>query len=142
MEIRKAACVVAMVALVIGASGCKTVSKSDYFVVSLKDINDPSQRCGVFPEKLYARDGVKWIVVANYIQAEVGDLSKNSVKVEVSNALATGSDPEIVKTLRPGEIMTFKLKKGLISKKEFRFKVTTPAGGCLDKLPNPRIVIP
>ena len=142
MEIRKAACVVAMVALVVGASGCKTVSKADYFVVSLKDVDNPSQNCGVFPEKLYSRAGVKWIVVANYIQEEAGDPGKNSVRVEVSNVLTTGSDPEIVETLAPGEIMTFKLRKGLISKKEYRFKVSTPNGGCLEDLPNPKIVIP
>ncbi len=142
MEIRKAAYVVAMVALVVMASGCKSVSNADYFVVSLKDVDNPSQGCGVFPDKLYVRNGVKWIVVANYIQKEVGDLGKNSVKVEVSNALINGSEPKIIKTLKPGEIMSFKLKKGLISKKEYRFEVSTPTEGCLKDLPNPRIVIP
>lgn len=142
MEIRKATMLVATVVLVVAVSGCQTVSKTDYVVVSLKDVDEPSQGCGIFPDRLYVRKGVKWIVVANYIQPEAGDPGKSIVRLEISNALTKTSAPKIIKSLDPGEIASFKLKKGLISKKEYRFKITTPTGGCLEGLPNPRIVIP
>ncbi len=52
MEIRKATILVAIVMLVVAASGCQTVAKSDYIVVSLRNVTNPSLKCGWHPEVL------------------------------------------------------------------------------------------
>lgn len=141
MELRKAATLVAIVVLVVAAGGCKTVAKSDYHVISLKDANHPELGCGNFPKELKVRKNTKWIVIANYAPKDPGDPNMNSVKVQVDQNLTNGNH-DIVKELFAGEIMTFKLNRELSSGTQQGITFAAPGGYCTSGLPNPQIVIP
>jgi hypothetical protein len=141
MEIRKAACVVAMVVLVVAVSGCQTVSNSDYWVVSLKDADNPGLGCAMYPRELPVREKTKWVVIANYSPKDAADPLKNSVQVDVSAEL-TNKNEVIVRELKAGETMTFKLKKNLTKGEHGGIVIMGPPGSCTSGMPNPQIVIP